>query len=121
MQIKTYFFLHDIDVLIACIDRNSSTPVMTTVHPPVTLTAILLSSLQPDSEKLSSLEPFGDVTETTTTIISTTSAPTATSHTIEQSQTPVQPTSFTTAATATTESSDLLTTIYKSGDYLPFF
>lgn len=112
---------HNINVLLffffTCTDQNSSTPAMTTVHPPVTLTTILMSTLQPEYEKLPTLKPVSDSLENTTIMASTTNAPSTTSYTIVRNQTsPFQPTS--TMDEATTESVDKLTTDYKTGEFI---
>lgn len=94
---------------------------MTTVRPPpVTLTTILMSTFQPQYEKLPTLKPVSDSLENTTILASTTNAPSTTSYTIVHNQTsPFQPSSaMAEAIAATTESFDKLTTDYKTGDFI---
>lgn len=99
---------------------------MTTMHPPILLTTILMPSQEPEYERLPTLKPMSDSLENTTTMATTMSALSTNSHTTVQNQMPFQPISTiaavaTAAATATTESSDKLTTDYNTGDSIRFF
>lgn len=84
-----------------------------------------MPSLQPEYEKLPVVKPVSETIENTTMIASTTSTPSTTSHgqTNANTKGPFQPTSTmaeTAATTITTETSDKLTTDYKTGDRLHF-
>lgn len=110
-------------------------PAITTVHPPISLTTILIPSLQPEYEKLPTLKPankpVSESLEKTTTMAPTTNAPpTAGYTTIVYNQTaPYQQSSAMTETSAppptTTapaeeeedESADKFTTEYKIGDW----
>lgn len=105
-------------------DQNSSMPSITTVHPPLTLTTILIPPFQSEYEKLPILKPVSESLEKTTTMAPITNAPPTTSSTSASNQTSayqqssaVTETSPPSAPTTTTESVDRLTTDFKIGDF----
>lgn len=114
--------------IIIISDHSGATPAMTTVHPLVTLTTILIPPLQPEYEKLPVVNPASEIMENTTVKVSTTSAPTSTSHsqTIVNTKRPSEPTPTKTDTTITaipTESSEKSTTESKTGerDFMRFY
>lgn len=85
---------------------------MTTAKPSVTLTTILMPSIQQEHNKIPTHKPVSDLQEKTTT--STPIAPSTlnASSTIAYNQTTVQPSTVTLA----TEPSDKFTTVQKIGE-----
>lgn len=111
------------DFLLVFTDQNSSTPTATTMPPSVTLTTILIPSLQPEYEKLPTLKPISDSLEKTTMMATpaTTNAPLTTSYTVVNNQTLLNQlssvmTETSAPKTTTTESVEKLTTDFKIGE-----